>query len=72
VGDLRVNIDDVDVYKTEDGKYKGIRISWSANIGWGEYTFYVEDGKWYADSECMGEDFGRMLLEKFMDQVIVR
>ena len=55
-------------------KYCGLTISWSANIGWGEYQIYTDDGEhWYADTECMDKDedkdFGKMLLENWMSQI---
>ena len=53
----------------------GMVISWSADIGFGEYTFICRSGLWYALSEGVdhGEDkaFGRKLLELWMDQIII-
>ena len=47
-------------------------LSWSGNIGFGEYTLYTDrEGKWHGDSETMdrGEDkeFIRLLLDKFVE-----
>lgn len=66
-----ISIDEATPFVNE--QYSGLIIAWSSpEIGFGEYTFYLEDGKWYADSECMGGDFGRLLLDKFMDLVVVK
>lgn len=52
-----------------------ICISWTGDIGWGEYNLYFRDGSWYADSECMdsGDDkeFLMVLLRKFVEDVTV-
>lgn len=48
---------------------EGFVISWSANIGFGEVTFYKEDGKWYADTEYMSKDFCKLLLDKFVEML---
>lgn len=50
----------------------GFVIRWSANIGFGEVTFYKEADKWYADTEYMGKDFCKRLLDKFLETVEVR
>lgn len=58
------------------GKH-GIILSWSSDIGFGEYTLYQTDKeyKWYGESECM--DWGenkqllRALLQKLADMVEV-
>ena len=64
-----IEIDDVSIFKNNE--CEGFVIQWSANIGFGEYTFYKKDGKWYADNECMSKEFGKKLLEKFLDEVIL-
>ena len=48
---------------------EGFIISWCANIGFGEVRFYKEDGKWYADTECMSKDFCKLLFNKFLENV---
>ena len=50
---------------------EGFKISWSANIGFGELVFYKEDGKWYADTECMSKEFCKKVLDAFIDTVIM-
>ena len=47
-----LKITDVEVWN-EDDKNIGLRLSWSANIGWGQYTIGFYDGRWYVDSEAM-------------------
>ena len=62
--------------------FGGIVISWSSDIGFGQYTIYrkpvpehPECVRWFADSECMDdlEDkaFGKKLLQLWMDQILV-
>lgn len=50
----------------------GFVIRWSANIGFGEITFYKAKDKWYADTEYMGTDFCKQVLDKFLETVEVR
>lgn len=54
----------------------GIGISWSANIGWGDYVLYFdENNNLHADTECMdsGKDkqFTQAILKKLVDQIII-
>ena len=64
-----LQIDEVNCFNSESGK--GIVISWSANIGFGELTLYQRKGEdtWEADTECMGKDFVRMVLNKWVDEM---
>lgn len=59
-----------------NARAEGIVLSWSANIGFGELTIYRDkeggDGKWHADTECLGEDFVRMVLNKWVDDMEIR
>ena len=48
---------------------EGFKISWFANIGFGEVVFYKQGGKWYADTECMSKDFCKLLFDKFLENV---
>ena len=70
-----LEIIDVEPFVNEIREVSGVTISWSANIGWGEYTLYKQNGKWYADTECMDKDddksFGEMLLKEFFKLVKV-
>lgn len=47
----------------------GFIISWSANIGFGSVWFHRENGKWYADTECMSKDFCKLVFDKFLEGV---
>jgi hypothetical protein len=72
-----LEIVDVDAWTRADTNglaRKIIRISWNANIGWGEYTLYEEDGEWKGDSERMDtkneeKKFLRALLDKFIEEI---
>lgn len=64
------NLKITDVYLTTCG-CEGFVVCWSANIGFGEVTFYKEKNKWYADTECMGKDFCKLLLDKFLEMIEV-
>ncbi len=70
-----LTIDDIDLYQNEKDGTKQIKISWSANIGFGEYTLQYIDGKWTGDSECMdrGEDksFLTSLFTEFIKMITV-
>ena len=67
------------VHAFDNERYNGIRIEWSANIGWGECDIFRanEDAadKWQAHTESMStnEDktFIKTLLDKLADMVEV-
>lgn len=54
-----------------------ITFSWSANIGFGEYSLFydIKNKKWQADSEYMDKgddkDFLKAILEEFVKEVEV-
>lgn len=64
-----LEITDVEIWN-DDNKNIGLRLSWSANIGWGQYTIGFYDGKWYVDSESMenpeDREFGRLILNTWL------
>ena len=66
-----VSIDNIIPFKSK--KRVGVIIEWSGNIGFGEYTIYKKNDKWYGESECMdrGEDkaFLKYLLNRFAENV---
>ena len=72
-----LTLDDVDIYVNSSGKCR-IVFSWSANIGFGEYSLYYDAKakKWEGDSECIDRDddkeFLKALLEKFAEKVEVK
>lgn len=67
------------VHAFDNELYNGIRIEWSANIGWGQCDIFREKAdetsKWQAHTETMStnEDkvFLKMLLDKLADMVVV-
>ena len=49
----------------------GIQISWVANVGWGQLTIYqFEDGSMAIDSECMGREFVKQVLNAYRNYVL--
>lgn len=48
---------------------EGFIIQWTANIGFGELIFFKQDGKWYAETECMSKDFCKLVFDKFLESV---
>lgn len=67
-----LEITDVEIWN-KDNKNIGLRLSWSSNIGWGQYTIGFCEGKWYVDSECMenpeDREFGRLVLNTWLDSL---
>jgi hypothetical protein len=56
-------IDDVLFYPT------GMKIQWSSqSLGFGEVSFYNQDGQITVDSECMSKEFVKALLAKMVDK----
>ena len=54
----------------------GIIASWTANIGWGEYTLYWgEDGKLHADTEHLdshdSKNFTKAIFAALVDKVVI-
>lgn len=49
--EVEIQVDDIEPFVNE--KYKGFKILWSGNIGFGEYTIYkkVGEDEWYVDDE---------------------
>ena len=60
------------VFSNENFNVKGIVFSWESNIGFGEYTVYLnlDDGKWYGQSECMDHKEDKWFLKKILDKFI--
>lgn len=71
---IHLEIDKVNPFKNE--KYEGFTISWSSDIGFGEYRIYrkteEETGIWYGDSECMDMNDDKAFLEELMSLFIKR
>lgn len=78
VNDIHLQIDSIEFfYKNPHTGESGMIISWSSEIGFGEYTIYMtSEGELMADAETMdcNEDkaFGRKLMELLMDMVDIR
>ena len=54
--------------------YQGICFSWTANIGFGQYTISQDKktGKWEIDDECLDNEnrkFGRLVLDQFLKDI---
>lgn len=67
------------VHAFDNELYNGIRIEWSANIGWGQCDIFHEKADetitWQAHTETMSSNedktFLKMLLDKLADMVVV-
>jgi hypothetical protein len=50
----------------------GFSVAWSVKgIGYGEFSFWVKDGKLRCDNECMSKDFIKLILGKLVDDAIL-
>ena len=50
----------------------GMKIRWSdKDYGYGEIDFFLRDGKIEIDSEFMGKDFVKRLLDKLVEDAII-
>jgi hypothetical protein len=68
-----MEIKDIEIYRSDvfiNDKCQGMVIQWSANIGFGELTLYVDkdNGKVCVDSECMSKDFVKKVLCELIDE----
>lgn len=53
------------------GFSNGFAIQWYGDIGFGEYTIYVDsDGKLKGDSECMDRGKDKTFLEQLFQNII--
>lgn len=78
-------ISDIDLELTEvvpfsNDSYRGIKLLWTSNIGWGEYTIYqsanIENKmEWLGDSEHMDSiddnDFLKELMRLFIEKISI-
>lgn len=52
----------------DEGVFTPIMVAWTAkDYGFGEFTFYVIDGKLRCDNEAMGKDFIKKMLCQMVD-----
>ena len=51
---------------------RGVLVDWSVNgVGFGEFYFYMKDGKIYCDNETMDKDFIKQMLCQMVDDSIL-
>jgi len=63
-----VEIDSVGTWTKHEYNNGGIRINWSANIGFGQLDIFMnKEGRLIVDSEYMGKDFVLEVLEALVD-----
>lgn len=73
--EIKVRIDDIEPFKND--RFRGFKILWSGNIGFGEYTIYraEEEEQWRAESEHMDttddKEFLALLLKDLMNKIEV-
>jgi len=51
-------------------KHNGFRIEWDADIGYGQFDFFIEKEHPFnitIDNECMSKDFIKAVLNKIVD-----
>jgi hypothetical protein len=66
-----IHIDDVIMWSSNPNNKGGIRIHWSANIGFGVLDiFKKDDGKLYIETETMGKEFALQVLSKLVEDTI--
>lgn len=68
VKQIHLKIDNVRTYQSKE--YEGFCISWSSDIGFGEYNIYKkaddETNTWHGDSECMDINEDKAFLDELM------
>ena len=61
----RVNVEFWGKHERNDG---GVVLSWgTANAGFGECTFYLQDGKMQCQNECMSKEFIKTLFDFMLE-----
>ena len=69
----KVKVEVYDVEPFVNNEYKGFKLLWEGNIGFGEYEIYqsVDDpNKWKACSECMDSTDDKWFIFKLFDSFI--
>ena len=68
IRDIHLQIDDIGGFNNDE--HTGIIISWSSDIGFGEYTIWKDtkdnEFKLYSDSECMDRDDDKEFISELM------
>ena len=70
-----------EIYDVEAEMYKAnehfpntmvFRLNWTANLGFGELNFYydTEKNEWECDSECMSKEFCKVVLDKWLEDMM--
>lgn len=61
----------VDIEPFDNDTWRGFKIIWSGNIGFGEYTIYRDktENQWYGDSECMDSNDDKWFLSLLLDKL---
>jgi hypothetical protein len=48
----------------------GIMLYWSTrSAGFGTFSFYLKEGEWHCDNECMGLEFVKSVLNFWVDNM---
>lgn len=68
---MKTPIKNLEIESVHLGKgTQAIIIDWSANIGFGQLAIFKnEDGEWEVDSECMGEEFVKLVINKWIESL---
>ena len=80
VNEIELKIESIEPFVLD--KFKGVVISWSSKIGFGQYTLRTTPATWgpnktvwVGESECMynmmDKEFGKKLMQLWMDQNII-
>lgn len=68
-----LSIDNIEFWGEHKGNKGGIRVSWSANIGFGTYDlFKSKDNELLAATESMDneqKEFSKLILQKLLEKV---
>ena len=80
VNEINLRIDSIEPFVMDE--CKGVVISWSSKIGFGQYTLRTvpaawdpNETIWVGESECMDnmmdKEFGKKLMQLWIDQTII-
>lgn len=63
---IHLEIDNVEMFSNES--VEGMVITWSSDIGFGEYTIYKKPGEkeWYGDSEYIDSNKDKAFLQELL------
>lgn len=68
VDGINLSVDNVEIFKNKATPHGTIRISWSSDIGFGQYELTLdENGIINADSECMDTNNDKSFLKKLLE-----